>query len=122
MTNQSRAARATTMSCGLLAAWLAASGCGEDGAHSGEPMGPDEGPGGSGGEEEMPPRTGTNGAPVVGPPPLHAAANDMRSRAPMDAMPSADGERVFYTALGTDAEGALAPGVFATDAAGGGEI
>src|SRR6185503_15570961 len=55
-------------------------------------------------------------------PPMHVAANDTRSRAPMDATPSADGERIFYTALGSGDDGVSAPGVFAIDASGEGEI
>jgi DNA-binding beta-propeller fold protein YncE len=40
----------------------------------------------------------------------------------MDATPSANGERVYYTALGIAADGSEQAGVFATDAAGGGAI
>ena len=121
MTKPTRAARATRVSYGLLAAWLTLSGCGDEMTQAGEPTGPEMGP--SGGEDDdSTPTTGTNGAKVVDAPPMHVAANDMRSRAPMDATPNADGQRVFYTALGTDAEGVLTPGVFATDAIGGGAI
>ena len=120
MTYPSRAARATRVSCGLLAAWLALSGCGDDSASKGAPTDPEKDP--SNEPSEAKASTGTNGAKVVDAPPMHVAANDMQSRAPMDATPSADGKRVFYTALGTDADGAPAPGVFATDAKGGGAI
>lgn len=120
MIYQSRAARATRVSCGLLAAWLALSGCGDDSGSSGEPKGSDDKPGSM--QDEPGTNEGSGGVKVVDAPPMHVAANDMQSRAPMDAMPSADGKRVFYTALGTDADGAPAPGVFATDAKGGGAI
>lgn len=52
-------------------------------------------------------------------PPMHAAANDARVRAPMDATPSPDGERVFYTALLRNSDVEDAPGVFQVPADGG---
>jgi DNA-binding beta-propeller fold protein YncE len=51
-------------------------------------------------------------------PPMHAAAHDDSVRAPMDATPSPDGERVFYTALDRSS-GEDVAGVFSVDAAGG---
>lgn len=120
MSYSSRArSRATGWSSGLLAACLlASSGCGEDAPpKDDEPMKPgmnmpgDNGPSRPGG-----------GPMVVDAPPMHIAANDAQSRAPMDATPTPDGERVYYTALGTGDDGSQQPAVFATDASGKGEI
>jgi DNA-binding beta-propeller fold protein YncE len=54
-------------------------------------------------------------------PRMHIAANDDRVRAPMDATPSPDAARVYYTALSVEG-GEDQPGVFTTDAAGGSDI
>jgi hypothetical protein len=123
MISSTRAARATRASCGLLAAWLALSGCGEDMGE--QPLEPDEPDMGE--RPDQTPSDGTgdgsgDGPPVVEAPPMHVAVNDMRSRAPMDATPSANGERIYYTALGTGDDGVSAPGVFAVAASGEGEI
>ncbi len=122
MTKSNRAARATRASCGLLAAWLALSGCGEDSARTGEPTTEPDEPDMGEGTGEGPSDGESDGPKVVEAPPMHVAANDMRSRAPMDATPSADGERIYYTALGTGDDGVSAPGVFAIDASGDGVI
>ena len=63
-----------------------------------------------------------HGASEIDAPPMNAAANDARVRAPMDATPSPDGKRVYYTALQRDAAGDDVPGVFAVAADGSGEI
>jgi len=121
MSTSSRARRrATSWSYGLLAAWLALSGCGEDAASGGdEATDPEQpGPGDRGGDQPG----NSGGATVIEAPPLHIAANDAQSRAPMDATPTPNGERVYYTALGIAADGSEQAGVFATDAAGGGAI
>jgi sugar lactone lactonase YvrE len=122
MSTSSRARlRATTWSYGLLAAWLALSACSEDAAHTGdEAKDPDQAGPGRQGSGDQPATEG--GATVIDAPPLHIAANDAQSRAPMDATPTPNGERVYYTALGIAADGSEQAGVFATDAAGGGAI
>jgi DNA-binding beta-propeller fold protein YncE len=61
------------------------------------------------------------GAIEIDAPPMNVAASDARVRAPMDATPSPDGERVYYTALERGDDGEDVPGVFAV-AAQGGEI
>jgi sugar lactone lactonase YvrE len=106
--------RATHSSYVLLAAWLALSGCGNDMSRSGGGSKPPTGGDSTGSEPDM-----SSGRKVLDAPPMHVAANDMRSRAPMDATPSADGERVFYTALGLTEDDASTPGVFSVDAKGG---
>lgn len=63
-----------------------------------------------------------HGASEIDAPPMNAAANDARVRAPMDATPSPDGKLVYYTALQRDAAGDDVPGVFAVAADGSGEI
>ena len=119
MSHSTRARPGTTSwSCGLLAAWLALSGCGDDApAKDGEALpGMDPKPGS--GAPQMP----GDGPMVVDAPPMNIAANDAVSRAPMDATPTPDGERVFYTALGTGEDGSAQPAVFAVAASGEGEI
>jgi DNA-binding beta-propeller fold protein YncE len=50
--------------------------------------------------------------PVIEAPPLQIAASDERVRAPMDATPSPDGERVYYIALSRTEAGDDVAGVF----------
>lgn len=52
-------------------------------------------------------------------PPIAIAANDAKVRAPMDATPSPDGKRIYYTALQRDESGDNVPGVFSTGPQGG---
>jgi DNA-binding beta-propeller fold protein YncE len=52
-------------------------------------------------------------------PEIAVAANDKDVRAPMDATPSPDGKRVYYTALQRGEPGEDTPGVFSADASGG---
>lgn len=106
---------ATALSCGLLAACLASSSCGDDATSRNED--PDEGSGKMDRVEQS--AKTERGATIVDAPPLHVAANDMVSRAPMDAAPTADGERVYYTALGQAEDGSSVPGIFATGVQGG---
>jgi sugar lactone lactonase YvrE len=54
-------------------------------------------------------------------PSISVAANDAQTRSPLDATPSPKGERVYYTALGTE-DSESQPGVFSVAAVGGGEI
>jgi sugar lactone lactonase YvrE len=126
MSTSSRARlRATSWSYGLLAAWLCLSACSEDAAHTGDEADPDRsGTGKQGGGGDQPVNSGSTagGVTVIDAPPLHIAANDVQSRAPMDATPTPDGQRVYYTALGIAADGSEQAGVFATDAAGGAAI
>src|SRR5687768_9543358 len=68
------------------------------------------------------PAQDAHGASEIDAPPMNVAANDARVRAPMDATPSPDGARVYYTALQRDAAGDDVPGVFAVAAKGDGEI
>lgn len=60
-------------------------------------------------------------AQEIDPPKISVAANHAGARAPMDATPSPDGSRVYFTALQRDAEGDDVPAIFTTGA-GGGEI
>lgn len=101
----SRAARA----CGLLAILLAL-GCGSDAANDSAPRRDDD-------DSEAPAEP--RGPSEIDAPPMNVAANDATVRAPMDATPSPDGARVYYTALARDAAGDDVPGVFAVDAEGG---
>lgn len=106
--------RATRSSYVLFVTWLALSGCDNDMTRTGGSKPPTKIDDSTGSEPHM-----NGGRKVVEAPPLHIAANDMRSRAPMDATPSADGERIFYTALGLTEDEASTPGVFSVDAKGG---
>ncbi len=64
---------------------------------------------------------GEPGLPEATAPRMRIAANNERVRAPMDATPSPDAARVYYTALSLE-DGEDRPGVFTTDAAGSNEI
>jgi len=52
-------------------------------------------------------------------PAIAVAANDARTRAPLDATPSPDGTRVYYLATTLDEQGEESAGVFAVAAVGG---
>jgi catechol 2,3-dioxygenase-like lactoylglutathione lyase family enzyme len=62
-----------------------------------------------------PPKTESPSAPT---PEIRVAANDAMIRGPLDATPSPDGKRVFYTAV-SHATGEPQPGVFGVAASGG---
>jgi sugar lactone lactonase YvrE len=55
-------------------------------------------------------------------PKINAAANDSAIRAPLDATPSPNGDRVYYSALLRGDDGEDVPGVFSVAADGSGEI
>jgi len=55
-------------------------------------------------------------------PDIQAAANDGAIRAPLDATPSPEGKRVYYTAFKRGDDGEDVPGVFGVAADGGGTI
>lgn len=57
--------------------------------------------------------------PAIEAPPMRIAANDADVRAPMDATPSPNGERVYYLALSHDAADESAAGVFSVSSEGG---
>ena len=100
--------RRRPLGCGLALALVALIGCDSD-----DTKGVTEQPQ----EEEQ---DGTR-LPEADAPRMRIAANDDRVRAPMDATPSPDAARVYYTALSVD-DGTDQPGVFTTDAAGGNAI
>jgi sugar lactone lactonase YvrE len=66
------------------------------------------------------PGDGALAPPEIATPEIGIAANDENVRAPMDATPSPDGERVYYTALQRGESGENIPGVFSASASGGG--
>ena len=66
------------------------------------------------------PGDGASALPEIPTPEIGVAANDDNVRAPMDATPSPDGERVYYTALQRGETGENTPGVFSANASGGG--
>jgi DNA-binding beta-propeller fold protein YncE len=105
----SRAVRAYGLVVTLLALGYGL-GCGSDSANTQDRQSEDR----DRSKEEA------KGAKEIAAPLMNIAANDTRVRAPMDATPSPDGARVFYTALRRDeTEGDDVPGVFAVDADGG---
>jgi DNA-binding beta-propeller fold protein YncE len=64
----------------------------------------------------------TDKGEVAKAPEIQAAANDAIIRAPLDATPSPEGKRVFYTAFKRGDDGEDVPGVFGVAADGGGAI
>lgn len=65
------------------------------------------------------PGDGAAALPEIATPEIGVAANDDNVRAPMDATPSPDGKRVYYTALQRGEAGENIPGVFGANASGG---
>jgi DNA-binding beta-propeller fold protein YncE len=65
------------------------------------------------------PGDGASALPEIASPEIGVAANDDNVRAPMDATPSPDGKRVYYTALQRGESGENIPGVFSASARGG---
>jgi sugar lactone lactonase YvrE len=63
---------------------------------------------------------GASALPEITTPEIGVVANDANVRAPMDATPSPDGERVYYTALQRGEFGENIPGVFSANTSGGG--
>jgi len=57
--------------------------------------------------------------PEAEPPAIEVAANDERTRAPLDATPSPDGARIYYLATAADELGEESAGVFTVAADGG---
>jgi sugar lactone lactonase YvrE len=100
--------RRMPLGCGLALALTALAGCDSDDTSDGVTEQPQEDGDGTRLPEAEAPR-------------MRIAANNDRVRAPMDATPSPDAARVYYTALSVE-DGTDEPGVFTTDAAGSNEI
>jgi sugar lactone lactonase YvrE len=106
--------KSTWRDYGRVCALLALFGC--DG--SGSPR--SEAPGDMADQQlDSNPGEGALALPEIATPDIAIAANDDNVRAPMDATPSPDGKRVYYTALSRGEPGENTPGVFRTSASGG---
>jgi DNA-binding beta-propeller fold protein YncE len=73
------------------------------------------------GPEGGKPREMGGALPEANAPPLHIAANNAEVRAPMDATPSPDAAKVYYTALSRE-DGTDTPGVFSVAADGSNDV
>jgi DNA-binding beta-propeller fold protein YncE len=106
--------KSTWRDYGRVCALLALFGCDASGGPRNEPAEDVADP-----RLDANPGDGTAALPEIATPEIGIAANDDIVRAPMDATPSPDGERVYYTALQRGEGGENIPGVFSANASGG---